>query len=53
VALAYHRAWTSGDLDGAMTHVANDVVCDAPAGRTAGPHTGVMIPFVGMLTAPN
>ena len=29
-ALAYHRAWTSGDLDGAMTHVADDIVCRAP-----------------------
>jgi hypothetical protein len=30
VALAYHRAWTGGDLDSAMTHIADDVVCDAP-----------------------
>ncbi|MDN5768944.1 MAG: nuclear transport factor 2 family protein [Humibacillus sp.] len=29
-ALAYHRAWTSGDLDGAMAHVADDIVCRAP-----------------------
>ena len=29
-ALAYHRAWTSGDLDSAMTHVADDIVCRAP-----------------------
>ncbi len=29
-ALAYHRAWSSGDLDGAMAHVADDIVCRAP-----------------------
>lgn len=29
-ALAYHRAWTTGDLDSAMTHVADDIVCRAP-----------------------
>lgn len=28
--LAYHRAWTTGDLEGAMTHVADDIVCRAP-----------------------
>lgn len=36
VALAYHRAWTGGDLDAAMALVADDVVCDAPAGRIDG-----------------
>jgi fructose 1,6-bisphosphatase len=36
IALAYHRAWTGKDLHLAMTHVADDVVCDAPAGRIAG-----------------
>ena len=52
VALAYHRAWTSGDLDSAMTHVADDVVCDAPAGRLEGAaaYRAFMAPFVGMLT---
>ena len=29
-ALAYHRAWTTGDLDGAMAHVADDIICQAP-----------------------
>lgn len=29
-ALAYHRAWTSGDLDGAMAYVADDVFWRAP-----------------------
>jgi ketosteroid isomerase-like protein len=36
VALAYHRAWTGKDLDAAMTHVADDIVCDAPAGQLRG-----------------
>lgn len=35
-ALAYHRAWTTGDLDGAMTHVANDVTCQAPGQNLTG-----------------
>ncbi|WP_033441739.1 nuclear transport factor 2 family protein [Saccharothrix sp. NRRL B-16314] len=35
-ALAYHRAWTGHDFDRAMTYVAEDVVCDAPAGRIEG-----------------
>lgn len=35
-ALAYHRAWTSGDLDGALTHVSDDIVCRAPGGDIAG-----------------
>lgn len=29
-ALAYHQAWTSGDLDGAMAYVADDIFCRAP-----------------------
>ncbi|WP_129667061.1 nuclear transport factor 2 family protein [Phytoactinopolyspora endophytica] len=28
--LDYHQAWTSGDLDRAMTLVADDIVCRAP-----------------------
>lgn len=35
-ALAYHRAWTSGDLDGAMAHVSDEVVCRAPDGDIVG-----------------
>jgi ketosteroid isomerase-like protein len=51
-ALAYHRAWTDGDLELAMTHVAEDIVCLAPAGRLegAGAFRGFMGPFVGILT---
>ena len=26
----YHRAWTGGDVEGAMTHVADDITCRAP-----------------------
>lgn len=26
----YHRAWTSGDVDRAMTLIADDIVCRAP-----------------------
>jgi ketosteroid isomerase-like protein len=36
VALAYYQAWTGKDIDGAMRHLADDVVCDAPAGRIDG-----------------
>lgn len=28
--LDYHRAWTSGDVERAMTRVADDIVCRAP-----------------------
>ena len=36
VALAYYRAWTGKDLEAALRHLADDVVCDAPAGRLEG-----------------
>ena len=51
VALAYHRAWTTGDLDLAMSHLAGDVVCDAPAGRIEGlaAYRAFLAPFAGML----
>lgn len=35
-ALAYHRAWTSGDLDSAMELVNEDIVCRAPDGAITG-----------------
>jgi hypothetical protein len=35
-ALAYYHAWTGHDFDRAMTYIAEDVVCDAPAGRMEG-----------------
>jgi hypothetical protein len=52
IALAYHRAWTSRDLDQAMTYIAEDIVCDAPAGRIEGAqaYRDFMAPFVQILT---
>ena len=52
VALAYHQAWTSHDLDKAMTYIADEIVCDAPAGRLEGAaaYREFMGPFVQILT---
>jgi ketosteroid isomerase-like protein len=33
---AYHRAWTGGDVEGAMTLVADDITCRAPGVDLAG-----------------
>jgi len=51
VALAYHRAWTGNDLDAAMEHVDDDVVCSTPAGELTGAAAlrGFMGPFARML----
>lgn len=51
-ALAYYRAWTSQDFELAMTHVAGDIVCDAPAGRIEGAEAfrAFMGPFSQILT---
>jgi hypothetical protein len=53
VALAYHQAWTSKNLDQAMTYIAEDIVCDAPAGRIDGAeaYRAFMAPFVQILTS--
>jgi hypothetical protein len=50
-ALAYHGAWTSKDFERAMTYIADDIVCDAPAGRIEGAaaYRAFMGPFVQML----
>ena len=50
-ALAYYQAWTGHDLDKAMSYVAYDIVCDAPAGRLEGAaaYRGFMGPFVQIL----
>jgi ketosteroid isomerase-like protein len=50
-ALAYFRAWTGKDVDRAMSYIAPDVVCDAPAGRLEGAeaYRGFMGPFVDIL----
>jgi ketosteroid isomerase-like protein len=52
VALAYFEAWTSHDLDTAMTYVADEIVCDAPAGRLDGEaaYRAFMAPFVQILS---
>jgi ketosteroid isomerase-like protein len=51
-ALAYYQAWTSHDLDKAMSYIAGDIVCDAPAGRLEGAdaYRGFLGPFVQNLT---
>jgi ketosteroid isomerase-like protein len=36
VARAYYQAWTSKDIEAALRHLADDIVCDAPAGRIQG-----------------
>ncbi len=36
IAIAYYDAWTSKNIDRAMSCFADDVVCDAPAGRIEG-----------------
>lgn len=35
-ALAYHHAWTSQNLDHAMSYIADDITCDAPGARICG-----------------
>ena len=51
IALAYFHAWTGHDLDKAMEYIADDIVCDAPAGRLEGAaaYRGFMGPFVQIL----
>jgi ketosteroid isomerase-like protein len=51
-ALAYYHAWTGHDLDLAMSYVADDIVCDAPAGRLTGAaaYRAFMGPFVQLLS---
>ncbi|HWC43802.1 MAG TPA: nuclear transport factor 2 family protein [Actinomycetota bacterium] len=51
VALAYYQAWTSKDVAAALGHLADDVVCDAPAGRIEGvqAYRQFLGPFAQML----
>jgi hypothetical protein len=51
-ALAYYHAWTSHNLERAMSYIADDIVCDAPSGRLEGAeaYRGFMGPFVQTLT---
>lgn len=48
----YHHAWTSGDIDTAMSHVADDISCRAPGvdlnGKPA--YRGFIGGFAPMLT---
>jgi hypothetical protein len=52
IALAYHRAWTSKDFELAMTYIADDIVCRAPAGPLIGASEfrAFMEPFSRLLT---
>jgi SnoaL-like domain len=52
VSLAYYRAWTAKDFEQAMTYIADDVVCDAPAGRIDGADAfrNFMEPFSQIVT---
>lgn len=52
-ALAYYEAWTNHDFERAMTYVADDIVCQAPAGRLEGAAAfrSFMGPFVETLTS--
>lgn len=51
-ALAYYQAWTSQDFELAMTYVAEDIVCQAPAGRLDGAQSfrEFMGPFSQLVT---
>jgi limonene-1,2-epoxide hydrolase len=49
--LAYYNAWTGHDFDQAMTYLADDLVCHAPAGRIEGAEAfrAFMEPFSQLL----
>ena len=51
VAMAYYQAWTSKDMDRAMSYVADDIVCENPTGRIDGTEgfRQFMTPFAQML----
>ena len=48
----YHRAWTTGDVERAMTYVADDITCRAPGGDLEGKevYREFIGAFVPMLT---
>jgi hypothetical protein len=52
IALAYYQAWTSHDFERAMTYIAEDIFCQAPAGTLEGAEAfrGFMRPFAQILT---
>jgi limonene-1,2-epoxide hydrolase len=49
---AYFEAWTNKDMTTAMSYVAEDVICDAPAGRIEGAaaYRDFLGPFASTLT---
>lgn len=51
VALAYFHAWTNKDLERAMSYIAENIICDAPAGRIEGTdeYRAFMGPFTQIL----
>ena len=53
VAVAYYEAWTSKNLDEALSYVSADIVCEAPAGRIDGAeaYRAFMAPFVQILVS--
>ena len=55
VSLAYYEAWTGHDFERAMTYIADDIVCEAPAGELRGAQAfrGFMGPFTEILTRAN
>jgi len=52
-ALAYYRAWSSHDFELAVTYVAEDIVCQAPAGQLVGAQAfrEFMGPFAQIVTS--
>src|SRR3954452_12723470 len=55
VARSYYQAWTSKQMNAAMELVADDIVCDAPAGRLHGAaeFRAFLEPFTGILLEAN
>jgi ketosteroid isomerase-like protein len=51
IAKDYFAAVSAKDLETALSHVADDIVCDAPPGRLEGKdaYRAFLAPFVGML----
>src|SRR5215470_3921269 len=52
VVLAYHRAWTSKNVDEALSYVSDDIVCDAPGNTMRGieQYRPFLANFVPMVT---
>ena len=53
IADEYVRAWLGGDVEKALSLVADDVVCEAPTGRIEGlaAYRQFLAPFVGKLVS--